>query len=77
MGIAVISRVYDCCPQCVRPVLAWVCMSDLRRRLAAGTLWSFLGAGISKSVLFLSAVLVARVLGREACGEFGMIKLNT
>lgn len=74
MDIAVISRVYDCCPQCVRPALAWVCTSDLRRRLAAGTLWSFLGAGISKSVLFLSAVLVARVLGREACGEFGMIK---
>jgi len=70
----VISRVYDGCPSLWRVLPGTVGWSDLRRRLAVGTLWSFLGAGISKSMVFVSAVLLARLLGRDAYGEFGMVK---
>lgn len=47
--------------------------------LVKGTFWLFLGMGISRVLLLLAMIIVARILGSEKYGEFGMIRstINT
>jgi O-antigen/teichoic acid export membrane protein len=47
--------------------------SPIGYRLAHGTFWSMAGAGVSQSFLLLTSIIVARVLGRQQFGEFGII----
>ena len=42
--------------------------------LAKGVLWSFIGSVLSRGLTFLSWILVARILGPEQNGEFGIIR---
>ncbi len=48
--------------------------SDLYWRLLKGTFWSILGIGISRALMMLSWIVVARILGKESYGEFGIIR---
>jgi O-antigen/teichoic acid export membrane protein len=48
--------------------------SPLGRRLLATTFWSAVGESLSKGLLLVSMVMVARILGREGYGEFGIIR---
>lgn len=47
--------------------------SSLGYRLAHGAFWSMTGAGASQAMMLLSSIVVARILGRQHFGEFGII----
>lgn len=42
--------------------------------LVKGVFWSLFGSILSKALVFLSWILVARILGRENYGEYGLIR---
>ena len=46
---------------------------DLGYRLAKGTFWSIAGTGISRGLMLVSTILVARILGQIGYGELGII----
>lgn len=48
--------------------------SSIAKRLARGSLWSFIGSASSRLLVLLSMILVARVLGQESFGELGLIQ---
>ncbi len=48
--------------------------SQTGRRLITTTLWSVVAEGLSRGLLLLSMVVVARTLGTESYGEFGMVR---
>ena len=45
----------------------------LRQRLIQGSLWLSFGALTARALTLLSSVVLARVLGREGLGEFGVV----
>lgn len=47
--------------------------SDLVRRLVKGAFWSIVGALISRTMMLIASMIVARVIGKDAFGELGMI----
>src|SRR5579871_1188153 len=47
---------------------------SLRGRFARGSFWSLMGAAIAQSSNLAASVIVARLLGREDFGKFGMIQ---
>lgn len=47
--------------------------SDTRARLVKGTLWSLLGTVVTRSITILLSFLLARILGRDGFGEYGII----
>jgi O-antigen/teichoic acid export membrane protein len=53
---------------------AWLPDSPVVRRLARGAGWSLAGGIASRAFTVLSAVLVARIVGREGFGAFGMVQ---
>ena len=48
--------------------------SDDVKGLAKGVFWSVIGSIISRGVLFMAWILMARILGKEAYGEYGLIR---
>lgn len=46
---------------------------SLRGRLIGGTTWAVLGAGIVQGLGLLSAILIARFLGKEGFGQYGIV----
>jgi O-antigen/teichoic acid export membrane protein len=48
--------------------------SELKTRLLSGTLWSALGGVISQLLMLIAFIIVARLLGQEQYGEFGMVR---
>jgi O-antigen/teichoic acid export membrane protein len=40
----------------------------------SGTFWSVVGNGFGKVFTFIAMILVARILGKEAFGEFGLVR---
>jgi polysaccharide biosynthesis protein len=48
--------------------------SDDLKGLVKGVFWSLFGSVLSKALVFLSWILVARILGRESYGEYGLIR---
>ena len=51
-----------------------IAKSDLGGRLARGVFWSIAGAAVSRGLMLLASILVARLLGQIGYGEFGMIR---
>ncbi len=47
--------------------------SSFGYRLAHGTFWSMMGAGASQSLMLLTSIISARILGKQQFGEFGII----
>jgi O-antigen/teichoic acid export membrane protein len=62
------------CPSVCRPFLNRVQQSPIGKRIVSGTFWSVIGNGFGKVFTFIAMVLVARILGKEAFGEFGFIR---
>ncbi len=62
------------CPQWALPYAERVAGSPIAVRLIRGTLWSILGTAISRGMMLLASILVARFLGKFGYGEFGMIR---
>ena len=69
-----LSLAERCCPRFFRPVLDRVNNSPIGKRIAAGALWSILGTGLAKLLIFISMILVAKILGKTLFGEFGLVR---
>ncbi|HWD91554.1 MAG TPA: oligosaccharide flippase family protein [Verrucomicrobiae bacterium] len=61
-------------PTALRPLWAKFPSSPLSARLARGVFWSLIGAAVARGTGVLSAIIVARVLGISAFGEFTIIQ---
>ena len=61
-------------PAAVLPRWSRIKASPLGYRLARGVFWSLVAAVASRALQLLTSIVTARVLGREAFGEFGMIQ---
>lgn len=48
--------------------------SDAGSRMASGAFWSICGAVISRGSMLLASILIARILGREVYGEYGILR---
>lgn len=46
----------------------------LNSRLFTDSFWALLGSGVGKGLTLIAGIIVARFLGKEAYGEYGMIK---
>lgn len=62
------------CPARLRPSFDRIQASPLGLRLARGVFWSVAGTVMSRGLMLGSAVLVARMLGKNVYGELGMIR---
>jgi len=74
LNIGIKKAVYICCPNSLHPLLGRIEGSEIGYRLAKGTFWSVAGAVISRGLMLVASVLVARILGKTVYGELGMIK---
>ncbi|MCL4207862.1 MAG: oligosaccharide flippase family protein [Pirellulaceae bacterium] len=57
-----------------RPTLARIEASPLGARLARGVFWSIAGAVISRGLMLVATIVVARLLGKTVFGELGIIQ---
>jgi O-antigen/teichoic acid export membrane protein len=51
--------------------------SDLKKRLISGAFWSLVGGIVSRVLMLFAFIIVARMLGQETYGEFGIIRATT
>lgn len=65
---------YKVSPSVLHPFIKRIEASDLGLRLARGMFWSMAGAVISRALILLATMLVARLLGKTGYGELGMIQ---
>jgi len=61
-------------PSFLRLPLDRLRQSPMGYRLAKGAFWSLCGTAISRGMMLASLIFVARLLGKEGFGEFGIIK---
>lgn len=61
-------------PPIRRYALRYFPPGTLRARFASGAAWVLVGMGASQLVAALSSIVIARVLGKEVFGEFGMVR---
>lgn len=66
--------IHACCPAFSRPFLDRIESSDIGYRLAKGVFWLTAGAVISRGLMLLASIFVARLLGKSGYGELGMIQ---
>ncbi len=62
------------CPGFLHPFFARIVNSPIGFRLAKGMFWSMAGALISRSLMLIAWIIVARLLGKTVFGELGMIQ---
>jgi O-antigen/teichoic acid export membrane protein len=48
--------------------------SPIGKRIVSGTFWSVVGNGFGKVFTFIAMVIVARILGKETFGDFGLVQ---
>jgi O-antigen/teichoic acid export membrane protein len=65
---------YTFSPSLMHPIFRRIEASRVISRLANGVFWSMAGSVISRGLMLCATVLVARMLGKTAYGEFGMIQ---
>jgi O-antigen/teichoic acid export membrane protein len=71
---SVVSRTVDrIMPDVLRPFWERIRSSHIGKRLVSGAFWSTLGAGGSQSFMLLTTIIVARMLGREQFGRYGIV----
>jgi O-antigen/teichoic acid export membrane protein len=51
--------------------------SSITKRLISGTFWTVIGNGTGSGFKFIAMILVARILGTQLYGEYGLIKSVT
>jgi len=73
-SVSIKSTLYTWCPHPLRAYWDRVENSELNARLARGMFWSLVGTVISRSLMLAASVFVARLLGKEGFGEFGIIR---
>lgn len=72
MSIRSIASAY--CPQFLRPLFERIESSPVGIRLARGMFWSMAGTVISRGLMLVASIFVARILGKTGFGELGMIQ---
>lgn len=73
-NISLRNFLYGACPRQLVSFWDKVESSNLASRIAHGAFWAIGGAVISRGSMLLASILVARILGRDIYGEFGMIR---
>lgn len=68
------KTIYDNLPNILKPLWHKIERSDIGFRIAKGTFWSLSGSIISQGLLLLSSIIVARILGKDTYGQFGIIR---
>jgi O-antigen/teichoic acid export membrane protein len=68
------SIAYALSPSAAHPLLKRIEASDIGLRLARGLFWSIAGIFLSRGLMLCASILVARILGKTAFGELGMIQ---
>jgi O-antigen/teichoic acid export membrane protein len=48
--------------------------SPIGKRIVGGAFWLIIGNGIGKAFTFIAMIFVARILGKEAFGDFGLVQ---
>lgn len=67
------STVSTYCPFFLRSAFDRIANSPIGYRLASGMFWLMVGAVISRVLMLVAMILVARILGKTVYGELGMI----
>lgn len=70
------SRLVSGTRELLQPLLDGLGSAQLGARLARGTFWTVVGSVLSRVLGLGSSVVVARLIGRTAYGELGMIQLT-
>ena len=65
---------YTYSPSAIHSYLSRIEASDVGSRLARGVFWSLAGSVVSRGLMMLATILVARMLGKTVYGELGMIQ---
>jgi len=60
-------------PGFMRPFWDRVRTSNIGYRLAHGAFWSTIGAGLPQALMLVTSIIIARILGREHFGEYGIV----
>lgn len=68
------KAIHAYCPDFLRPTLERIESSEIGNRLAKGAFWSIAGALISRGLMLIASIFVARALGKTGFGELGMIQ---
>jgi O-antigen/teichoic acid export membrane protein len=68
------SRILSKLPSFAINFLNKLLHSEINRKIATGAFWSLSGTIISKGLLLLSSIIVARILGAEVYGQAGIIR---
>lgn len=71
MNISLKNKILSILPIRLRNIISG---SDINKKIIRGSFWSLLGTSISKGLLLLSSVIIARILGPEVYGEAGIIR---
>ena len=74
MQVNVKSVASNCCPSVARSVFERIKQSPTGLRLARGVFWSVAGTVVSRGLMLCATVVIARLLGRTAYGELGIIR---
>lgn len=74
MSMSVKSTIFIYCPAFLKPALIRLENSSIGYRLARGAFWSLAGAVISRGLMLVASIAVARILGKISYGELGIIQ---
>ena len=55
-------------------LIARIRKSDIINRIIKGAFWAFTGTALAKFIVLVAGILCAHILGKEAYGEFGMVR---
>ena len=74
IGISVKQTLRTLTPRILLPFWERLEASPVGYRLAKGAFWAITGAILSRSLGLIAGIIVARVLGKEGFGKFGIIR---
>ncbi|MBI9017251.1 MAG: oligosaccharide flippase family protein [Phycisphaerae bacterium] len=74
MPLQLTKIIYKCSPKALHPFYDRIEASDIGSRFVGGVFWVLIGSVLSRLLFLICFILLARVLGKESYGEFGIIR---
>lgn len=74
LAVTIKKAIHACCPSFLEQTLARIETSEIGYRIAKGAFWSLAGAVISRALMLVASIVVARILGKTGFGELGIIQ---
>lgn len=74
VAVTIKKAIHACCPSFLKQTLAKIETSEIGYRIAKGAFWSIAGAVISRALMLVASIVVARILGKTGFGEMGIIQ---